>query len=135
GEVRYRAGTTMAGMDSLTVRLFGQGGHGSRPETTVDPVGMAAATVLRLQTVVSREISVLDQAVLTIGSVHAGTKSNIIPAEAELQLSMRTFDVAVRQRMLDAIGRIVRGEAAASGATKEPEIEVTITTPMLVNDP
>jgi hippurate hydrolase len=135
GEVRYRSGTTMAGMDSLAIRLFGQGGHGSRPETTVDPVVMAAATVLRLQTVVSREISGLDQAVLTIGSLHAGTKSNIIPAEAELQLSMRTFDAAVRQRMLDAIGRIVRAEAAASGATKEPDIEITITTPMLVNDP
>ena len=134
GEVRYRAGTTMAGMDSLTVRLFGQGGHGSRPETTVDPVVLAAATVLRLQTVVSREVSGLEPVVLTIGSLHAGTKSNIIPAEAELQLSIRTFDEAVRRRVLDAITRIVRAEAAASGAVQEPEIEVTIATPMLVND-
>jgi hippurate hydrolase len=135
GVVKYRPGATMAGMDTLAVRLFGQGGHGSRPETTIDPVVMAAATVLRLQTVVSREVSGLDPAVLTVGSLHAGTKANIIPAEAELRLSVRSFDGAVRQRLLDGITRIVRAEAAASGAPKEPEITVTGSVPVLVNDP
>jgi hippurate hydrolase len=135
GVVKYRPGATLAGMDTVAVRLFGQGGHGSRPETTIDPVVMAAATVLRLQTVVSREVSGLDPAVLTVGSLHAGTKANIIPAEAELQLSIRSFDEAVRQRLLDGITRVVRAEAAASGAPKEPEITVTDSVPVTVNEP
>jgi hippurate hydrolase len=135
GIVKYRPGPTMAGMDTLTVRLFGQGGHGSRPETTVDPVVMAAAVVLRLQTLVSREVSPLDTGVVTVGSLHAGTKANIIPAEADLRLSVRSFEEPVRQRLLAGIRRIVRGEAAASGAAREPEITSTASVPVLVNDP
>ena len=100
--------------------MFGQGGHGSRPETTVDPVVMAAATVMRLQTVVSREVAGTDTAVVTVGAMRAGTKENIIPDEAELLLSIRTFDPLVRDRVLAAIARIVRAEAAASGASRDP---------------
>ncbi len=134
GMVGYRTGPTMAGGDSVDVRLFGRGGHGSRPETTIDPVVMAAATVMRLQTIVSRELSALDNGVVTVGAMHAGTKHNIIAAEALLQLSVRSFDQETRSSLLDAIGRIARAEAAASGAP-EPEITIVGTIPVLVNEP
>jgi hippurate hydrolase len=135
GTVSYRPGPTMAGTDALTVRLFGRGGHSARPETTVDPIVMAATTVLCLQAIVSREIAPLDTAVVTVGSIHAGSTNNIIPAEAELRLSIRAFDGATRGRVLDAITRIVRAEAAASGAPVEPEIIMTHGCPALVNEP
>jgi len=95
---------------------------------------MAAATVMRLQGIVSREVAGTDTAVVTVGALHAGTKNNIIPAEAELQLSVRTFDAAVRERIIAAINRIVRAEAAASGAPRDPEITVLESFPTLVND-
>jgi hippurate hydrolase len=134
GLLLYRAGTIMAASDSLRVRLFGRGGHGSRPETTVDPVVMAAATVLRLQTVVSRDLAATDPAVVTVGSINAGTQDNIIPAEAELRVNVRSFDEQVRRRALAAVERIVRAEAAASGAPREPEIATTHSFPITVND-
>ena len=102
--------------------LFGRGGHGSAPETTVDPVVMAAATVMRLQTVISREIAPTDNAAVTVGSLQAGSSANIIPNEAVLQLNIRTFDDQVRDQVLSSIKRIVNGEAAASGAPKPPAI-------------
>ena len=105
GVVGYQPGAVMAGFDELVVRMFGRGGHGSRPETTVDAVVMPAATVMRLQTVVAREVAGMDNAVVTVGAIHAGTKSNIIPAEAELRLSVRAFDEPVRHRLLEAITR------------------------------
>jgi hippurate hydrolase len=114
--------------------MFGQGGHGSRPETTVDPVVMAAATVMRLQTVVSREVAGTDTAVVTVGALRAGTKENIIPDEAELLISIRTFDPTVRDRVLGAITRIVRAEAAASGAPRDPEVTLVDGFPAVVND-
>ncbi|MFC7740586.1 amidohydrolase [Nocardiopsis composta] len=122
GWVGCHAGPAFAATDSLRVRMFGRGGHGSRPETTVDPVVMAASTVMRLQTVVSREVAAGDAAVVTVGSLRAGTKENIIPDEAELQINVRSFDTRVRERVLEAITRIVKAEAAASGAEREPEI-------------
>ena len=134
GEVFTRGGLLMSAADTLRVRLFGRGGHGSRPETTVDPVVMAASTVLRLQTVVSREIAATDSAVVTVGSLHAGTKSNIIPAEAELTVDIRSFDEAVRRRALDSVRRIVRAEAMAAGADREPEVTVVDAFPATVND-
>jgi len=135
GVVGYRSGPAMASSDSVDVRLHGRGGHGARPETTVDPVVMAAATVMRLQTVASREVAGVDTAVVTVGAIHAGTKHNVIPAEAELRISVRAFEEPVRRRVLDAISRIVRAEAAASGAPVEPEIVVTDGYPVLVNEP
>jgi hippurate hydrolase len=135
GTVGCRTGPAMAASDTLRVRLFGRGGHGSRPEAAVDPVVMAAATVMRLQTVVSREVAGADPAVVTVGAIHAGTTANIIPAEAELRLSVRTFTPAVRDRVLDAIRRIVEAEAVASGASVPPEIVLVNSTPVLVNDP
>ncbi len=134
GEVFTRSGMIMSASDTLRVRMFGHGGHGSRPETTVDPVVMAASTVLRLQTIVSREIAATDSAVLTIGSLHAGTKSNIIPAEAELSIDVRSFDETVRRRVLDAVHRIVHAEATAAGAERKPEITTESAFPATVSD-
>jgi hippurate hydrolase len=134
GVLGVHAGPAFAAADSLRVVLHGAGGHGSRPENAVDPVLMAAATVLRLQGVVSREVAAGDVAVLTVGAMHAGTASNIIPDRAELLLSVRSFDERVRARVLAAVDRIIRAEAAASGATAEPEITTAVTFPVLVND-
>jgi hippurate hydrolase len=135
GAIRYRAGTTQAAADSLEVRLFGRGAHGSMPESSVDPVVMAAATVLRLQTIVSREVAAGQSAVVTIGALQAGTKDNVIPDEALLKLNVRTFDEQVRTHVLDAIRRIVEAEATASGAPRPPEITSTEHYPLTVNDP
>jgi hippurate hydrolase len=134
GMLALRAGPAFAGTDSMRITLHGSGGHGSRPETTVDPIVMAAATVMRLQTVVSREIAGTDTAVLTIGTLRAGTKENIIPDRAELGLNIRSYDPAVRERILAAVERITRAEAAASDAPAEPEFELIDSFPVLVND-
>ena len=135
GIVGAHAGPAMAAVDALDVTMFGRGGHGSRPETTIDPVLMAAATVMRLQGVVSREVAAFDPAVVTVGFLNAGTKSNIIPAEAGIGISIRSFDETVRERVVGAVERIVRAEAQASGATREPEFAVTERYPVTVNDP
>ncbi|MGV9675168.1 amidohydrolase [Nocardia sp. NPDC003482] len=134
GMVALHPGPALAATDALRITLHGKGGHGSRPETAVDPVVMAAATVLRLQTIVSREISGTDTAVVTVGAVHAGTAHNIIPDRAELQLNIRTFTPTVRTRVLAAVDRIVRAESAASAAPRDPDIAPIDTFPVLVND-
>ena len=115
GVLAIRPGPAFAGSDSMRATMFGRGGHGSRPETTIDPVLMAAATVLRLQTIVAREVGGIDTAVVTVGALHVGSKENIIADRAELRLSVRTFDPLVRRQVLDGIERIVRAEAQASG--------------------
>ncbi len=135
GTVGYRAGDFMAASDALKVTLHGRGGHGSRPETTVDPVLMAAATVLRLQGIVAREVAPSDTAVVTVGAIHSGSAVNIIPSEAELLVSIRSFAPEVRERLLASIERIVKAEALASGAPAEPEIIYTGGYPVLRNDP
>ena len=135
GVLGLRPGPAFAASDALRAVLHGRGAHGSRPEASVDPVVMAAAAVLRLQGVVSREVAASEAAVVTVGSLHAGTQGNIIPDEAEMLLSVRTYDTGVRERVLAAIERIVRAEAAASGAPRAPEITVTESFPAVVNDP
>jgi amidohydrolase len=135
GFVGVRPGPAFAAADGLRVTLYGRGAHGSRPEAGIDPVVMAAATVMRLQGVVSREVAGDDTAVVTVGAVRAGTKENIIPDDAELLLSVRSVDPAVRARVLEAIARIVRAEAAASAATREPDIVTLFSFPAVVNDP
>jgi hippurate hydrolase len=135
GVLAVHGGAAMAAADALRVMLYGQGGHGSRPETTVDPILMAAATVLRLQGVISRELAASEPAVLTVGALRAGTAANIIPDQAELLLSLRTFDEKVHDKARAAIDRIIRAEAAASGAPKDPEITTDVSFPVLVNDP
>lgn len=122
GEIGWRAGVVTSAADSLQIRLFGRGAHGSMPEASIDPVVMAAATVRRLQTIVSRELAAAEAAIVTIGALQAGTKENVIPDEAIIKLNVRTFDEAVRKRVLAAIERIVNAEAAASGAVRPPEI-------------
>lgn len=134
GTIGVRSGTQMAASDGLTVTLLGRGGHGSRPHATIDPVVMAAATVMRLQTIVSREVDPRDVAVVTVGSIHAGLKNNIIPAEAKLELSLRYPDDAARARVLEKVERVVRAEAAASGAEEEPIIAVDHSLPPTIND-
>ncbi|MBJ6724169.1 M20 family metallopeptidase [Geomesophilobacter sediminis] len=134
GEIAGSAGPITSAADSLQIRLFGRGAHGSMPQASVDPVVMAAATVLRLQTVVSREVAATEAAVVTIGALQAGTKENVIPDEAIIKLNVRTFDAAVRKRVLAAIERIVNAEADASGAPRRPEIIPLDRYPLNVND-
>lgn len=134
GMIGLRAGPSFAAADTLEVTMHGRGAHGSRPEVSVDPVVMAAATVMRLQTVVSREVAGSDTAVLTIGALRAGTKENVIPDDAEMLMSIRTFDPHVRETVLSAIERVINGEATAAGAPKPPEIAHTMSFPAVIND-
>src|SRR6478752_5114545 len=134
GTVAGRPGAITSAADSLQIRLFGRGAHGSMPQASIDPVVMAASTVLRLQTIVSRELAAADAAVLTVGVLQAGIKENVIPDEAIIKLNVRTFDAGVRSRMLAAIERIANAEAAASGAPRKPEITTLDRYPLNVND-
>jgi amidohydrolase len=134
GWVLFRPGPVMTASDALRVVLHGRGAHGSAPEQSVDPVVMAASTIMKLQTVVSRNIAATDSAVVTVGTVRAGTKENIISDHAELTLSVRTFDAAVRRKVLDAISRIVHGEAHSCGAEQPPDITTLYSFPAVTND-
>lgn len=135
GAIGGRTGVITSAADSLQIRLFGRGAHGSMPQASIDPVVMAAATVLRLQTIVAREVAPNEAAVVTVGALQAGTKENVIPDEAIIKLNVRTFDEGVRKRVLDAITRIVNAEAAASGAPKPPEITPLDRYSLVTNDP
>lgn len=134
-QVRLSAGPIMAAVDELIVTVHGRGGHGSQPETTIDPVVIAASIVLRLQTIVSREVPSSQQAVLTVGTIHAGTKSNIIPESARLGLSIRTYDEALRTQIHAAVERIVQAECQAAGTARPATIEHTLWAPVTDNDP
>ena len=135
GTVLHRSGPIMAASDALKITLHGHGGHGSSPHTTVDPVVMAASTVMKLQTIVSRGVDPGATAVVTVGTLHAGTKENIIPDNAVLSLSVRTFEPNVRDRVLSSIARIAEGEAASYGAPKPPEVDSIYSFPLTENDP
>jgi len=135
GTIGTRSGVITSAGDSLQIRMFGRGAHGSMPQASIDPVVMAAATVLRLQTIVSREIAPTEAAVVTVGSLQAGTKENVIPDEAVIKLNVRTFDEGVRQRVLAAIKRITNAEAEASRASRKPEITPLDRYPLVKNDP
>ncbi|MDE3164219.1 MAG: amidohydrolase [Acidobacteriota bacterium] len=134
GLLSSRPGVITSAGDSLQIRMFGRGAHGSMPQASIDPVVMAAATVLRLQTIVAREIAATEAAVVTVGSLQAGTKENVIPEEAIIKLNVRTFDEGVRAKVLGAIERIVNAEAEASGATRKPEITVLDRYALVRND-
>lgn len=134
GTIGVRPGPQMSASDGIQVVLYGRGGHGSRPHSTIDPIVMGAATVMRLQTVVSREVDPHDLAVVTVGSFHAGTKNNIIPAEATLQLSLRYPDEKLREKVLERVERVIRAESMASGAEREPEISTLHRLPATIND-
>ena len=134
GTVAGSSGPITSAADSLQIRLFGRGAHGSMPQASIDPVVMAAAIVMRLQTIVSREVAATEAAVVTVGVLQAGTKENVIPGEALIKLNVRTFDAGVRKRVLAAIERIVNAEAAAAGAPRPPEITPLDSYPLNVND-
>jgi amidohydrolase len=125
GVIGYHAGFFRAAADFPTVTIFGRGGHGAMPQNTVDPIVIAASTILAWQTIVSRENDPQSPVVITVGAIHGGTKNNIIPDQVQLLLSVRIFDPLVRKRVLAAIARIAKGEAEAAGAPREPLIEPT----------
>jgi amidohydrolase len=135
GRIAVTPGFAGANVDSVDVVIFGRGGHGAYPQTTVDPVVIAARVVLALQTLVSRENSPFDPAVVTVGSIHGGTKHNIISDEVRLQLTVRSYKDDVRKRLLAGIERIAKAEAAAAQAPREPSVTVSEGTPAMFNDP
>ena len=134
GVIGFHAGPILSNVNSVKITIFGRGGHGARPESTVDPIVIAARTVMALQTIVSRENSPFDPAVVTVGSIHGGTRPNIIPSEVTLELSVRSLSDDVRTRLLNSIARITKAEALAAGAPREPLIEMTEGGYALVND-
>lgn len=134
GVIGVRPGPQLSASDGLKVVLHGRGGHGSRPESTIDPIVMAAATIMRLQTVASREVAAGLPVVVTVGSVHAGTKNNIIPPDATLRLSLRYPDDQVREKVRTKVERVIRAESAASGAEREPDITTLHFLPATMND-
>jgi hippurate hydrolase len=139
GKVRYTSGYTLAASTSVDVTIRGRGGHGSRPESTKDPIVAAAQYIMAIQTIVSRENSPLEPAVVTVGSIHGGTRYNIIPDEVHLQLTIRTYNEEVRQHILASLERIARGIALADGVPEDraPIVRPSDTevTPALYNDP
>ncbi len=135
GKVAFTSGYAASNADSVDVTIFGKGGHGSAPQLTIDPIVIAARTILSWQTVVSREISPQDPAVITVGTIHGGTKNNIIPDEVKLQLTVRSYKDEVRKHLLSAIGRIADAEAAAAGAEKKPSVDVVESVSAVYNDP
>ncbi len=134
GQVGYHAGFFRAGADSVTIKVFGRGGHGARPQLAVDPIVIAARIVVALQTIVARETNPLDPAVVTVGTIHGGTKNNIIPDEVTMTLTVRAFKPEVMALLIAAIGRIAKGEAAA-GAPREPLVTLDDTLAPEYNDP
>lgn len=134
GTIEYLAGYAQANVDSVDITVRGRGGHGAKPESTLDPVIIAARLVVDLQTIVSREIAPIDPAVITVGSIHGGTKHNIIGDTCHLQLTVRSYSQQVREHLIAAIRRKALAAAQSAGAP-EPEISTTEGTPSLYNDP
>jgi len=138
GKVGYLPGWAMANVDSVDITVKGLGGHGAYPHTTKDPIVIAANIVTQLQTIVSRQIAPTDPAVVTVGSIHGGTKHNVIPNEVKLQLTLRSYTDEVRNQTLSSIERIVKGSAISAGLTEEyfPVIEIKDEyTPAVFNNP
>ena len=123
GTIGYHAGFFRASMAAPVITIVGRGGHGAVPQNTVDPIVIAARTIMSLQTIVARENNPLEPLVVTIGSIHGGTQGNIIPDQVRMELSVRTFSEDVRKRALSSIERIAKAEALAAGAPREPTIE------------
>jgi hippurate hydrolase len=134
GLIGTHVGPFLASADSMRVTVYGRGAHGSMPQSSVDPVVLAAMIVVRLQTIVSREVAPVEAAVVTVGSITSGTKSNVIPDTAVLQLNIRTYSEQTRTTILNAIHRIVTAECAASASPREPEFELFDRFPATVND-
>ncbi len=135
GQVGITPGIYNTNADSLRITIYGKGGHGAAPQSTIDPIVIAARTILALQTIVSREVTPGEMAIVTVGYIRAGTKNNIIPDRAELGLTVRTYKADVRRQVLAAIARITNAESAAGGAPHEPLIEHPESTDSVYNDP
>jgi amidohydrolase len=135
GTVGITSGVYNTNADSLRITIYGKGGHGASPQTTIDPIVIAARTILTLQTIASREVKPGQMAIVTVGYIRAGTKNNIIPDQAELGLTVRTNNKEVRQHVLAAIARITKAEAEAANAPREPSIEHYEATNLVYNDP
>lgn len=138
GKVGYCSGYGLANIDMIDITVKGKGGHGAMPQQTKDPIVIAAKLIMELQTIVSREISPLDPAVITVGSIHGGSKGNIIPGEVKLELTVRSFKDEVQQKLIDRIKQTCEGVAVSSGLEKELYPVVTIRdeyTPAVYNDP
>lgn len=134
GLIKTRIGPINASADSFRITIFGRGGHAARPHTTVDPVVLACNIVTKLQQVVSRQVNPLEPAVLTVGSIHAGTTPNVIADKAILEINIRAFDVEVRSRIIDSMTRIIHGEAQIYNAPETPVIESLGRFPLLENN-
>jgi hippurate hydrolase len=135
GQVGITPGTYNTNSNSVRITIFGRGGHGAQPHTTIDPIVIAAKTILSLQTIVSREVKPGEMAVVTVGYVRAGNKENIIPDQAELGLTVRTYKAEVRAQVLAAITRITKAEAQGGGSPQEPRIEELDSTNSVYNEP
>jgi amidohydrolase len=135
GIVGTRPGSTLSAADSMRITVYGRGAHGSMPQASIDPVVLAAMIVVRLQTVIAREIPPTDPAVLTVGSIQVGTKSNVIDDHAVLQLNVRSYDDQTRGTILNAVKRIVLAECQASGSPRDPDFELFDRFPPTQNDP
>lgn len=135
GEVQTMPGAQFAACDSIRIKLYGRSAHGSMPHKSIDPTLMASMIVVRLQGIVAREVSPEDFAVISVGSLRSGNTNNIIPDTAELVLNCRFYDNTLKRRIYAAIKRVVFAEAAASGATKDPEMEFFAHGPLIDNDP
>jgi amidohydrolase len=135
GKVGVVSGIYDTNSDSLRITIYGKGGHGSAPHTAIDPIVIAARTILALQTIPSREVKPGEMTVITVGYIRAGTKNNIIPDQAELGLTVRTYKADIRKQVLAAIARITKAEAQAAGAPREPLIERLEFTDAVYNDP
>jgi len=137
GQIGVTSGPSSAASNAVDITFYGRGGHGAAPHRTIDPVVMAARAVVTLQTIVSREVSPFDPAVVTVGTFHAGTKRNIIPDEAKLELTVRSYKPEVQKQLLSAIERIAKAEATAARAPREPVVFVDPkeASEVVVNDP
>jgi amidohydrolase len=135
GKIGISSGFRYASSDAIRITIYGKGGHGSAPQNAIDPIVIAARLVLSLQTIVSREVKPGEVAVVTVGHIQAGTKNNIIPDEALLELTVRAFKPEIRKKLLSAITRITNAEAAAAGVPREPLIEPYGKTDAVYNDP
>jgi hippurate hydrolase len=135
GSVGTLAGPILSTAASMRITVYGRGSHGSMPQLSIDPVVLAAMIVVRLQTVVAREVAPGEFAVLTVGRIAAGTKSNIIPDHAVIELNIRAYSDQTRTLLIDAIQRIVKGECIASGSPRDPEVEIYDEYPLTSNDP
>ncbi len=135
GTVGYTPGFTLSNLNTVSITIYGRGGHGAYPHRSIDPIVIAARTILALQTIVARERNPLDPAVVTVGSIQGGTKANIIPDDVTMLLTVRSYKEEVRKRLLSAIERIAKAEAASANAPREPTIKILESAVATYNDP